>query len=620
MFIKYHALKQSSPRCFHQVLALMAFIGRKPIRQIVVAALLLAAVCFIHARRQELSKNSRSSLQRDVGAQLMAELTAGESSTYGKNDGSGADVKTLTPEQACSAYFAALYAADPRWWNDYRENAASSSSSDTFQDYETERLSLIMERMRVYEACQALNALPVQIADLDARMFPFIRPGSTPSFVSGDLGKKYDNGVVPILSGGPQDTFKFQFDPAHSFLDNWKRLSQRSSGTTSRGIVLSFPDSHVSMAIRLLKVLEHQKNQLPIQVVHKGDLSFESQQQISQALPKGQNLWFVNVKTMLDERFASDFHTYRNKWLAVLFNTFHELVFIDADAVSILPMNSYFAFEEYKKTGTLFFQDRAFAHKFDFSYCVPELKALQPTPFETKHFDRTMPIDAQLMLSMDSTTEQSIIQSLFVGQQRHHMDSGLLAVDKSKHMSALLAGVFLNLAPKLSRCAHGDKEFLWLAFLLTNHEYKFHPTAASAIGRADESNEICSVQLGHTSTDGSLLWFNSGFRFCKFSDGADYDWDAYKKDELRSRFSSIDAAREFYKSMVNIESAVIPDPSINPWGGGFADLCIGYTYCAKTSAGAGEIVHFPAYAQERINAIGKVWMDATEAGLPFFSP
>ncbi|SCU94070.1 LAFA_0F19680g1_1 [Lachancea sp. 'fantastica'] len=599
----------------------MVFLGRKPARRIVAAALFLTALFSLHAVRRGLNRKNRSSLTRDVGAQLLSEWALKSSDDKTKTTVRGNQDKSndfVSPEQACSAYFAALYAAEPLWWNDYRENTAPSG--DMAHEYEAENLRLILERIRVFEACQKLNALPAaQFADLDTRMFPYLRPNKTPIFTSGNLLTKYENGAVPYVGGAPQDSFKFYFDPKLNFVDNWRRLCQKSTGSNSRGIVLSFPDSHVPLVIRLLKVLSHQGNQLPIQIVHKGDLSLKSQRKVSQSLPANQKLWFVNVKPMLDERFASDFSSYRNKWLAVLFSTFEEIVFADVDAVSILPMSYYFAFEEYTTTGTLFFKDRAFGHKFDFPYCVPELQSLQATPFEGKYFNHPRSIDKQLMLSMSPTTEHNIIQSLFVGHQRHHMDSGLFALDKSKHMYALLAGVFLNLAPKLSRCTHGDKESLWLAFLLTNHEYKFHKTPASALGKADDSNEVCSIQVGHTTSEGSLLWFNSGFKFCKFTDGIDYDWSAYKQDELHDRFSSIDHAREYYESMISIENAVVPDVSVNPWGGGFTDLCIGYTYCAKYSPGAGEMFSFSADDQKLFNELGKIWMGATDDGVSFYS-
>ncbi|CEP62089.1 alpha-mannosyltransferase LALA0_S04e07536g [Lachancea lanzarotensis] len=600
----------------------MAVLGRKPARRIVAAVVLLAALFSLNAVRRGLNKNSRTSLTRDVGAQLVSKWTLENSNGRTRTNGRGNQAQSSnnfkSPEQACSAYYDALYAAEPSWWNDYRENTAPSS--DVAHEYEAENLKLIFERIRLFEACQKGNALPAaQIADLDARMFPFIRPGTTATFTSGDLSKSYENGAVPVVSGAPQDSFKFSFDPETSFVDNWKRLCLKSTGSNSRGIVMSFPDVHVSLVIRLLKVLDYQGNQLPIQIIHKGDLALESQRKISQSLPASQKLWFVNVKPMLDERFAMDFHSYRNKWLAAIFSTFQEIVFVDADVVPILPLQSYFTFEEYTSSGALFFKDRSFAHKFDFPYCVPELQSLQATPFEAKYFDHPRAIDKQLMVSMKPTPEHNIIQSLFVGHQRHHMDSGLFVLNKSKHMYALLAGIFLNLAPKLSRCTHGDKESLWLAFLLTNHEYRFHSIPASALGKPDESNEVCSIQVGHTNPDGSLLWFNGGFKFCKFSDGIDYDWNAYKKDELHDRFSSIEVARDFYESMISIEKAVVPDVSVNPWGGGFTDLCIGYTYCAKTSPGAGVTFTFSAEEQASFKEIGKIWMDATEESVPYFS-
>ena len=365
-------------------------------------------------------------------------------------------------------------------------------------------------------------------------------------------------------------------------------------------------------------MLHHQKNELPIQVIHKGDLSEASKNLISEALSPSQNLWFVDVSSMLNKRFVRDFSGYKNKWLAMILNTFSEAVFIDADAVSMMSFEDYFEMGLYNQTGALFFKDRAFDHKFDYDFCVPMIKSLQPGKHETRYFQhRKRLIDLQLRNTQDPSTEQTIIKDFFEGYQRHQMDSGLVLIEKGKHLTPLLAAVFLNLAPKLSKCTHGDKETFWLAFLLMNHEFSFHPEEASAIGKADENGEICSVQLGHTSAEGDLLWFNSGFRTCKFADAIEFDWDGYPKEDLHSRFSSLEDARLFYESLAEIEAAALPNKHLNPWTGGFGDHCLGYRYCAKAGSGYGKLVHFEPQIQKNLKEIGEVWMNATNLELFF---
>ncbi|CUS23644.1 LAQU0S11e01024g1_1 [Lachancea quebecensis] len=557
-----------------------------------VGAVAACVVCLLCVYQSSLYNRVSKSLTEDIAAQLIKDKESFSS-----------------PSELCGRYFQKLYELEPDWWNNYSEGWQLATA-----DYETQNLRLIMERLRTYEGCLKIGALPSDVRDLDKRMFPFIRLEQSPIFESGDLKKTYKNGQLPLMSS--EAISRYQYDSRQSWLTNWNRTSQEPIGPT-RGIVLSFPDVHVSLVIRLLKVLEHQKNRLPIQIIHKGDLSDHSKTLISKALPPNQRLWFVNVKPMLDPQFIDDFTLYRNKWLAMIFNTFSTPIFIDADAVSAQPIESYLHSEAYVESGTLFFRDRAFAHKFDYEYCVPLLKSLQPSQLETLYFGRRRLIDEQLMISDSTSLEQRIVQSFFVGGQRHQMDSGLLAIDKSKHAMPLMAGVFLNLAPKLSKCTHGDKEVFWLAFLLTNHAYRFHPEEASAIGEDNGSGEVCSVQLGHTSTHGTLLWFNSGFRVCKFADAIDIDWEGHPKDYLHETFATIQEAREYYESMTRIKVAALPDISVNPWAGGFADLCIGYRYCAKVSPGSGQLISFSAEEQENLREIGEAWMSATEAVLKF---
>lgn len=557
-----------------------------------VGAAAVCVICLLYAYQSSLHNHVSKSLTEDIAAHLVKDKEPFSS-----------------PSELCSQYFRKLYELEPNWWNSYSEGWQLAAT-----DYETENLRLIMERLRTYEKCLEIGALPSNIQDIDKRMFPFIRLEQSPIFESSDLKKAYQNGQFPSMSNGAIS--KYRYNPQQSWLANWNRTSQETSGPT-RGIVLSFPDAHASLVIRLLKVLEHQGNRLPIQIIHKGDLSDHSRSLISRSLPPNQRLWFVNVKPMLDPHFINDFSLYRNKWLAMIFNTFSTPIFIDADAVSVQPVEDYLQSEAYVESGTIFFRDRAFAHKFDYEYCVPLLKALQPSRLETLYFGQRRLIDEQLMMSDSTSLEQRIVQSFFVGGQRHQMDSGLLAVDKSKHLMPLMAGVFLNLAPKLSKCTHGDKETFWLAFLLTNHAYRFHPEEASAIGEDDGSGEVCSVQLGHTSSHGTLLWFNSGFRVCKFADAIDTDWEGYPKEYLHETFASIQEAREYYESMTNIKAAVLPDISVNPWTGGFADLCIGYRYCARVSPGSGQLINFNVEEQKKMREIGNAWMSATEAELNF---
>lgn len=160
--------------------------------------------------------------------------------------------------------------------------------------------------------------------DFEHRMFPFIRQFNhdnfsqiIPKFTS-PFNKVLKQGDIPIFdpkSPMVNKVINYVYDPTKSFWKNWNLMSAPGS----RGIVLSFADSHLAMALKLIATLRFQGNKLPIQVIYKkGDLSEDTIEKISYAarspnvtLPETkygnpanepQEIWFLDVTNTLADK------------------------------------------------------------------------------------------------------------------------------------------------------------------------------------------------------------------------------------------------------------------------------------------------------------------------------
>lgn len=60
----------------------------------------------------------------------------------------------------------------------------------------------------------------------------------------------------------------------------------------------------------------------------------------------------------IKQQYLHKFNEFGNKILAILFNTFEEMIFIDADAILIQNPEKFFQLNKYQNSGALFFRDR----------------------------------------------------------------------------------------------------------------------------------------------------------------------------------------------------------------------------------------------------------------------
>lgn len=412
--------------------------------------------------------------------------------------------------------------------------------------------------------------------------------------------------LLPMIShNAPHALFEKEWaDPAYADLSYFQKIKQLLKG---KGIVVSISERDVDNASRLLHVLYHLQNVLPVQFVHMGDLTAHSQDILIEAgkrtadsLAHLIDITFIDASKSLKEGYGSVFKGYNNKWFAALFNTFQEMILMDADVVPFQDPAGFFLLPGYKETGAYFFRDRELSEALKPSQ-VEFLKSLIPTednPFEFK-------IDQEKMNN-----------NLFAYNGKHVMESGVVVMDRSTHMSGLITSLSLQYYFVSGRILYGDKDLFWLGQLVSgNSNFHFNEHAAGAIGELEEGTSICSTQLAHFDNSLKLLWTNGGLCKCKKNTWlADY----FKYSYLRKKFASIWLLRDSYSAPITVSAAILP-ASISEINGKepgevrgnfnkkYDRGCGGIYYCASLDDN-GMVLKFDLLTQVAIKEIIDVWI------------
>lgn len=433
-------------------------------------------------------------------------------------------------------------------------------------------------------------------------------------------------------------------------------LNLFKNSLNGRGIVMSIGDSHVDDAIKLIYLLRALNNKYPIQIVYYDGLSETSMQRIINvareqisSLPKSfkdvkdyfpkdylnpedhglikQEVWFVSVRNAIHEHYRFKFQGYSNKFLATFFNSFEEFILLDADTVLLQPPSYFFNLMGYKEKGAYFYKDRIPLErrpKSDLQF----FKKISPSVLDTTMFNFPL-------------LTASTLDSEFFHGSGHFMESGLVVINRNLHYNSILMMLLLNIMTPVTDRVWGDKEIFWLGFAANgDEEFQMNKYGAAAIGevtteilRSDgtpkKTKEICASHPGHISgEDGvTLVWFNSGFKFCGQADKVDYK-EEFKKGSRYRFLTSVDHMETFYRSKMTLKSAIVPPVSYTDhknieeepetgWGSG--NLCNGYLWCAFYSVGGktkegndnflqGKYIEFDNKTISLFSYLGDIWM------------
>ena len=422
--------------------------------------------------------------------------------------------------------------------------------------------------------------------------------------------------------------------PDKNFLYNLK------SNLKGKGIVLTISDGHLDDTLRLFRLLRYHDTELPIQIVYFSNLSKESKTEIityatQEILYGGKKLiplqvQFVDVNSAVKKPFLHKFNGFGNKILATMFNTFQEMILIDADSVILTPPEQLFNLNKYQVNGTVFFKDRK-AVEYRPKHDVTFFKKMLPSKLDS------------LVFGFNQPTNYSLEREFFQGLN-HYMESGLVVINRITHFFQPFIMAELNFHSPVTSRLYGDKELFWLALVLNGEEnYSFNEHFLAAIGQLTpvqerrndikkakdfRSQEVCSNHPSHINDEDnrSLLWFNSGFRHC----GQDYDYE--QEFGSKKRYTNIKTAqafKTFFDNKLIITHAVIPPSkalevdntdgeSTRAWVN-LRQYCNGYTWCAYSSIGEsptpeqkGLLIEYSKEEQAKFAELGDVWMSVED--------
>ncbi|CCH46204.1 Alpha-1,3-mannosyltransferase MNT2 [Wickerhamomyces ciferrii] len=430
--------------------------------------------------------------------------------------------------------------------------------------------------------------------------------------------------------------FGKRYERKDCFLNKWRSM------LNGKGIVLSAADKYEGDLIGLIRILRALNNKIPVQIVHKGDLSEKVQNNLikvarsdevkvpkylfdkvkdhsPQNFPK-QEIWFVNAKRCIRPEYRGNFNMYANKLIAYLFNSFDDILLMDTDSIPLIKPIEFFKSGPYQRTQTIFFKDR---------YNMEKV-----SKHDSEYFKRLMPgkIDESLY-TVPRATNNTFENRYIKNQFRHVMEAGVVGIKRSTHFIGILTSIQLNFWTATNSRIWGDKELFWLGQSISGNEnYEFNKYDVVAVGeltpmeerpRNTIAHELCSTHPGHLSGDDdyTLMWINSGMRFCKVD-----TWNGDVQDErMKKKAKDAKELESFYKNPVKINAALIPPggdrskPNNNQepaFGWIMTPPCKGYYWCAYDILGGstdprdrGAYVEYDNVTEFRNEYLGKLWLN-----------
>ncbi|SMN17668.1 similar to Saccharomyces cerevisiae YIL014W MNT3 Alpha-1,3-mannosyltransferase [Maudiozyma saulgeensis] len=527
----------------------------------------------------------------------------------------------------CQFIISSMYFKQSRW-----------SNRDTLKFYSNDELDnslieLLGERMRTYDYCFLKGNLSltdvfdssvfkdkgIDAWDYQSRMFPFLSKDFNkeskymwPDII--DLTTGLKSNKLNDVGSGNTNTPPLEFNI--NFWANWLKHSE------GKGIVSTMAPSDAATFSRQLKVFQNLNNTLPIQVVSTGhDLTPEFIDELANAATlANQQVFIVDCSKFFDSEFTENYiKNFFNKWVAVIMNTFEESMFIDVDAVLFKNTTSFFNIPDYQATGIYMYQDRTMPEEHTFQYCIEMLKHMTPSKQERDLLGSHLFID-DLHTGSIVSTEAIVYQNFFNDLRLHHVDSGLVIINKVKKLNGLLMSFLLHLDGKMQRCVYGDKEIFWLGELFAGEDYTIDPFEGGIVGGVGEYTEeqisvkkayICATQIAHSNVEDQLVWTNGGLKTCKIFNAAE---DDFAKDEsyYSGRYKTVDNLEEIYNSPLVIEGFISPDPFLSPWKQ--INECSNYMYCAFVTEDTsiaditnGKIIRFNEKDKTLYNSISRIW-------------
>lgn len=426
------------------------------------------------------------------------------------------DDARVTKFEKCKLLIESIYAQDNAWTNKQcLKKTEDENEADSL-------LSIFAERLRIYNYCFLSNDITpsdifnansksmiefkdnlIKAKDFQYRMFPFLKRVSNDEVL---LPNVIDLTTMQTLTF----TLKMSISEHNSnFWKNWMNMSQ------GKGIITTFSPEFTSFFYKSLQVLKYLGNDLPIQIlVHENEFSEAEIERLSKAaIEAKQKIYLVTYTNLIEPDYLDPLKKFNNKFLAALFNTFEEYIFLDADAVSFIKPSDYFEIDEYKTAGHYMFRDRELGRRSD-ERCIRSFRRLEPSLEEVTLIDTTTQYTFD---SIDNRTATGRFMELYFKESLYFLaESGLIVTHKKTNFFGTLMSTMMTLNNNINKCSHGDKESFWLGHLYAGLPFNFEPSSAALMGfpkkKYDENGRyiktsLCDTHIAHAH-NGTLIWTN----------------------------------------------------------------------------------------------------------------
>ncbi|OAA72450.1 alpha-1,3-mannosyltransferase [Cordyceps fumosorosea ARSEF 2679] len=312
-----------------------------------------------------------------------------------------------------------------------------------------------------------------------------------------------------------------------------------------RGIVVTAGNTQAPHLKTLVHSLRDVGCNLPIEVMYldNDDLGVDVQEELAGL----DGVVTREIAPMVDDK-GWKLAGWAVKPFAILFSSFREVIFVDADSLFFHDPETLFEDEDYQRTGALFFRDRTLWKEWKQDW----LKKVLPKPI----------------------SPAVIASRYWKGESGHMQESGVVVVDKWRHFIAMLIVCRMNGPERdgnkekdlvgVYDMVYGDKETFWIGWeLVGDTDYAFHRGRVAVMGVAEDGEEarkasdkdkpdadelkrssgptaetnnrapaaytVCAPQLLHLGVDGSPLWFNGGLVQNKFLDKKEWEFGKFRE-------------------------------------------------------------------------------------------
>lgn len=233
----------------------------------------------------------------------------------------------------------------------------------------------------------------------------------------------------------------------------------------SRGIIMAAADKYMHIALPTIAFLRlHHKSTMPIEVWHAGDeLSEDAKALLSLFQP-------IQIRD-IQEKYnypPEFFRGFQIKGFICDATNFSEFILMDADVFLYMKPEELFDLPDYKANGAFFFRDKNSPWKkskngFSYSERRDFLLNLIPKP------SSSLPEEWQFYWNEEGVNTKE-------HRERHHVESGVVVINKKEHLQAIKCIKDLNENFKETyKVVLGDKETYWMGFEMAKETYAINP-------------------------------------------------------------------------------------------------------------------------------------------------